>query len=437
MPKTAVVGAGPIGLYSAIMRARAGDEVTVIDRDAGPEPDGRWDRRGVMQFRHPHFFRPTVKQVFEQTAPDLWTAVVLAGGIPARPPGAPEFVAGLQCRRSTFEAALRAVAVAEPGVTLRRGHVESLLIGRGGVRGVVVDGREVEADLVIDASGRSGKLGDGVRPAGEGGSCGFSYVSRMYRVLDDDAAERLAGAGVPLGKIFNGYLVIIFPQDARTISALIVRASEDNDLAELRHEAAFEAAAVAIPHLAEWTGAGRFEPFTEVMAGGGLTNSFRGQATDVRGLYFVGDSVSTTNPAAGRGVSLGLLQARALLGMIAEERHGAAEQFDAWCEQHIKPWYADHVYWDATLLRRWRGDGLDLTAPIPSDVICAAAEIDPSLTPLVMPYLAMAAPPASLQPAQERVREILRSGWRPTVSDGPTRDELVETIAAGRLSAAL
>jgi 2-polyprenyl-6-methoxyphenol hydroxylase-like FAD-dependent oxidoreductase len=390
-----------------------------------------------MQFRHPHFFRPTVRQVFQATAPDLWDAVVAAGGIPARPGGAPDFVLGLQSRRSTFEAAVRGVAAAEPGLALRTGHADRVEVTDGRVTGIVVDGARVDADVVIDATGRSGRLGDELRPTGEGGPCGFSYVSRMYRVLDDGAAAQLAQAGVPLGKLYHGYLVIVFPQDARTLSALIVRPSDDDDLALLRHTAAYDAATAAVPHLAEWTEPGRFEPFTEVMPGGGLTNTFRGQATDVRGLYFVGDSVSTTNPAAGRGVSLGLLQAQALLGMLAEDRFDAAAPFDAWCEQHIKPWYADHVYWDATLLRRWRGEDIDLDARIPSDVICAAGEVDPSLTEFVMPYLGMFAPPSVLDPAQERVREILRTGWRPPVADGPSRDELADVVTgASVLSAA-
>ena len=437
MARVVVVGAGPIGLYCAIIRARAGDDVVVVDRDAGPGPDGEWNRRGVMQFRHPHFFRPNVRQAFAETAPDLWDAVVAAGGIPVRPPGAPDFVTSLQSRRSTFERAIRAVAAAEPGVALRTGHADAVAVAAGRATGVVVDGRLIEADLVIDASGRSGRLGDDLRPPGEGGACGFSYVSRMYRVLDDAAAATLASSGFPLGRNYDGYLVIVFPQDARTLSALIVRPSDDDALADLRHPAAYEAAVAAIPHLAEWTEAGRFEPYTEVMPGGGLTNTFRGQAPDVRGLYFVGDSVCTTNPAAGRGVSLGLRQAQQLLRLLAHDVTDAAAEFDAWCVEHIKPWFDDHVYWDATLLRRWRGEGIDLDAPIPSDVICAAAEVDPSLGRFVMPYLGMAAPPAVLRPAQERVREILRTGWRPPLAGGPTRDELADVVlGATQLSAA-
>ena len=349
MAKTVVVGAGPIGLYCALIRARAGDDVILVDRDAGPADDGGWTRRGVMQFHHPHFFRPNVRQVFEATAPDLWAAVVAAGGIPAHPPGAPDFVTGLQCRRSVVERAMRAIAAAEPRVTLRTGHADSVTVRGGRVTGVVVDGADLPVDLVIDASGRSGRLGDGLRPAGEGGACGFSYVSRMYRVLDDQAAAELAALATPLGKLYDGYLVIVFPQDARTLSALIVRASDDDDLALLRHPAAFDAAMAAIPHLANWTEPGRFEPYTDVMPGGGLTNTYRGQASDVQGLYFVGDSVCTTNPAAGRGVSLGLMQAQALMELLADDPDGAAPAFDEWCAQNVQPWFHDHVHWDATL----------------------------------------------------------------------------------------
>jgi 2-polyprenyl-6-methoxyphenol hydroxylase-like FAD-dependent oxidoreductase len=431
MPKTVVVGAGPIGLYCAIIRARAGDEVVVVDRDGGPV-DGDWQRRGVMQFRHPHFFRPAVRRVFEQTAPDLWAAVVGAGGIPARPPGAPEFVTGLQSRRSTFEQAIRGAATAEPRLTLHTGHADSIEIANGRVSGLVVDGRRVDADLLIDATGRSGKLGDDLRPAGEGGPCGFSYVSRMYKVLDDAATEELAGYGFPLAKLHDGYLVIVFPQDARTISALIVRASDDDELAQVRHRSAFDAAVAAIPHMANWTEPGRFEPITDVLPGGGLSNTYRGQAPDVRGLYFVGDSLCTTNPAAGRGVSLGLLQAEKLLALIADDETDAAAALDAWCAEQIKPWFRDHVHWDATLLRRWRGEDIDIDAQIPSDVICAAAEVDPTLLSVVMPYTAMMATPDVLAPAQERVREILRTGWRPPLGDGPTRDELAAVVTGAQ-----
>jgi 2-polyprenyl-6-methoxyphenol hydroxylase-like FAD-dependent oxidoreductase len=168
------------------------------------------------------------------------------------------------------------------------------------------------------------------------------------------------------------------------------------------------------------------------MAGGGLTNSYRGQLDEdgrvaIPGAFFLGDAVCTTYPAAGRGVSLGLRQARALIGMLAQPRgdlRDAAEQFDAWCTTSIRPWYEDHRYTDAAMLRRFNGEDIDTEAPIPSDVVCAAAAKDPSIWPAAQPYLAMQALPSALGPVRDKARAVLRTGWRPPYAAGPSRDEL-------------
>ena len=140
----------------------------------------------------------------------------------------------------------------------------------------------------------------------------------------------------------------------------------------------------------------------------------------------------TTNPAVGRGVTTSLLQARELLRLLehdAQDPAGAAMAFDHWCTDNIAPWFHDHVYWDADLARRWAGADVDLTRPLPSDLIVAATAADPSLLPLVAPYFGMRALPASLDPLQPRVRQIYADGWRPPVPDGPTRDQLAHLIA--------
>ena len=104
----------------------------------------------------------------------------------------------------------------------------------------------------------------------------------------------------------------------------------------------------------------------------------------------------TTNPAAGRGVTTSLLQARQLIGLLGE--HGrdfisCSLAFDHWCAGYIKPWFDDHVYWDADLIRRWSGHDVDLTRPLPPDLIMAAAQADPEIAKAVGPYQAMLAPP--------------------------------------------
>lgn len=196
----------------------------------------------------------------------------------------------------------------------------------------------------------------------------------------------------------------------------------------------FDVAAHAIPSVAAWIDDDRAEAESLPMAGAGLYNSFRGQPPadgGLQGLLFVGDAVLTTNPAAGRGVTTSLMQAQRLLEAL--DAHGRdftsiALEFDGWCNQNMKPWFEDHVRWDAGLLSRWRGEPLDLGAPLPSDLICSVAEADPSVMPTVGAYLSMQAGPQVLAPIEGKTRDVLRAGFRPAIPRGPTRDELVEIL---------
>jgi 2-polyprenyl-6-methoxyphenol hydroxylase-like FAD-dependent oxidoreductase len=439
--RTVIVGAGPTGLYIAITLARRRHDVVVIDRDPGPEGGHRWDRRGVMQFHHPHFFRQQVADALLAEMPEVWHALLAAGAQPATIPGLPGVTAGLHCRRLTFERVLRSAAQAQPRVTLRTGHVDEVSGQRGRVTGVRVGRQQVDADLVIDAGGRVGRLTQALRGPGEGGDCGFSYASRQYQLLPGAPDGPV---NVPFGVlvIYPGYLAAAFLHDNRIVSALIARASADGPLAALRTPAGFEAATQAIPALAAWIGPDQSRPVTPVLPGGRLYNSYRGQLNGagqvaLDGLICVGDSVCTTNPAAGRGVTTALLQAQRLISLL--EQHAgdftsSSLAFDQWCTRHIKPWFDDHVYWDTDLIRRWSGGEVDLTRRLPSDLIVAAVEADPELITAVGPYQAMLAPPGSLDAVQARAREIYASGWRPPIPPGPSRQELAALVTTAATS---
>jgi 2-polyprenyl-6-methoxyphenol hydroxylase-like FAD-dependent oxidoreductase len=121
--RTVIVGAGPTGLYTAIALARRGHEIAIIDRDPGPGGDQWWDRKGVMQFHHPHHFRQQVGDALLAEMPEVWTGLLTAGAKPATVPGQPGLPGGLHCRRQTFERVLRSAAEAEPRVTLRTAHL--------------------------------------------------------------------------------------------------------------------------------------------------------------------------------------------------------------------------------------------------------------------------------------------------------------------------
>ncbi len=433
--RAAVVGAGPTGLYLSMSLARRGHQVTIIDRDPGPATDEEWARKGVMQFHQPHYFRPQVRDALLAEVPEVAESLVAAGAtLTPLNPAMPDF-AGYRVRRLTFERVLRAATVAEPGVSLIVGHADRVRLDGSRASGVIVDGNVVDADLVIDAAGRSGRFTEGTRPPAIGGDSGFAYVSRQYRLRP--GAEPGPTNGPPgWAGIYRGYLVIVFPQDAGTFQTLIVRAGDDTVLARARHEKVFDVVARAIPSIAVWIDPDRATPHTPPMAGARLLNSYRGQLTDdgrvgVHGLIFVGDAVLTTNPAAGRGVTTSMMQARQLLAILDEHGHdfdAATHDFDQWCVENMRPWFDDHVRWDAGLLSRWRGEDIDFSQPLTSDLICSVAEVDPSVMPVVGAYWSMLAEPSVLSGIEQRARERLESGFRPAVPEGPTRDELADLI---------
>jgi 2-polyprenyl-6-methoxyphenol hydroxylase-like FAD-dependent oxidoreductase len=434
--KTAIVGAGPTGLFLGLSLARRGLTVTIIDRDPGPTSAVEWNRKGVMQFRLPHFFRPQVRDALLEEVPEVADALVAAGALLAPVnPFLPEF-AGFRVRRVVFERVLRAAAASEPGISLLAGHAEQVVIEASRVSGVIVDGVTLDADLVIDASGRSGRFTESLRAPGVGGDSGFAYVSREYQLRPGAEPGPLNGPPGWAG-VYDGYLVIVFLQDAGTFQVLIVRRSDDRGLAQLRHDSVFDVAANAIPSIAPWVNPDRATPHASAMAGAGLQNSYRGQCTEngtvaADGLLFVGDAVLTTNPAAGRGVTTSLLQAQRLLRALDE--HGrdftsVSLDFDEWCTEAMQPWFDDHVRWDADLISRWRGEPIDFSKPLPSDLICSLAELDPSVMPIVGAYWGMLAGPSVLSSIEQRAREALQSGFRPAEPSGPTRDELVDLIS--------
>jgi 2-polyprenyl-6-methoxyphenol hydroxylase-like FAD-dependent oxidoreductase len=433
--RTAIVGAGPTGLYLAIALARRHHQVMVVDRDPGPSADGAWPRRGVMQFHHPHAFRGQVVQALLAEMPEVLDALVTAGAVPQTIPEQPGRIAMLQCRRATFERVLRSAALAEPGVELRQGHADDVRAERGHAVGLLVDGQQVDADLVLDASGRVGRLSQGRRAAPNGGDCGIAYTSRQHRLLPDAEAGPVNSA-IGMLVAYPDYQVVVFPHDNRTFSTLVARLASDHDLAELRHQPAFDAACRAIPALAAWTDPDRSEPITAVLPGGRLTNSYRGQRNEngrvaLEGLIFIGDAVCTTNPTAGRGVATSLMQAGQLLQLLDQygtDYLSCSLALEEWCEINIEPWFADHVAMDADQVRRWSGLDIDLSTPLPSDVIHWATAVDPSMMRVVGPYLGMEALPDSLKAVEARAREIYASGWRPAIPEGPTRNQLAQIV---------
>lgn len=424
----AIIGSGPAGMTAGLLLARNGVAVTLVDRDPGPVPGQEWSRTGVMQFRLPHGFRTQVRMLLAERLPDVLDALFAAGADVMNPEGVHAEAEMLGVRRAVFEQVMWEAVSAEPGIQRIVGHVDRVEVKSDKVAGLVVDDSFVAADVVIDASGRNGRLSDPYRPESERTDCGMAYCSREYELMPGAAPGPLTG-GPGYVTEHDGFISFVFVADAGTFMVLLVRASDDKDLADLRHERAFEAASRILPGVAEWTDPARSRPIDVVRAGAGLVNAFSPQPSGVTGLLVIGDAFSITNPQGGRGVTLAMQCAAYTADILTTQAPDDwAGLLDAWGEDHLRPWYDDHVAWDYTLRRRWAGLPVLPDGPIGVDVLTAAAAIRPGMRAVLGPYAGMVVGPSALAPLREEVRQMIREGWQPSRPDGVTRDQLVATI---------
>ena len=142
-----IVGGGVSGLGSALVLARQGHRVTVVERDDTPMPATAdeafdWDRRGAPQVRHSHAFLARLVGLLRRDYADVYAELLAQGATEMRfgddlPPTITDFqrlpdddeLVMLACRRTTFEWVLRRAAVAEGRVTFRTGvGVDGLLL---------------------------------------------------------------------------------------------------------------------------------------------------------------------------------------------------------------------------------------------------------------------------------------------------------------------
>ena len=433
----AVIGAGPAGLFLGAALALRGHTVTAVDRDPGPSADERWERRGVMQFHHAHAFRPTVAAALARELPDALDRWLALGAEPVSADAAGPTL-GHRSHRETFERALRASACATPGFELRRGHVDAVAVENGRATGLVVDGATYEADIVVDASGRNGRATRRLGGRREvGGPCGQAYVDRIYRLRPGAEAGPMSNPMAWRAEC-DGYLCLIFPHERGAFSVVIIRGADDHGLRGLRHPAAFEAATRAIPGLDAWTDPERSEPVSDVLAGGALLDVYRSQTDEdgrlvLPGLFFVGDSVATTTPVFGRGITTTLWQCEALLSLLDHDDGDLAAlglAFDDWAGDEMLPWVEDHIHLDGARLRRWAGEDIHVDERLSSEAILAAAAVRPDIMECAGGYLSMAALPGSLRERAEGIaREAYAAGWRPAYDPGPSNAELAAIVA--------
>ena len=368
MSKVIVLGGGLCGLASALMLARDGHEVTVLERDPAPVPESperaweAWERQGVGQFRQAHYMQPRGHHVLREELPDVVAALREAGAaelawgrmlpptIADRSPRPiDEMLTTVTARRPTLERAMADAAERQDGLTVRRGSGVARLATRARAGAVHVtgvrteDGMTLYCDLVVDATGRRSRMPALVREAGgpdaveESSDTGFVYYTRFFRSADGSTP---APRG-PLNSPFESHSILTLPADAGTWSVTLYGAAADPPLKRFRHEPVWTSVMRASPLHAHWL---EGEPITGILPMGGILDRRRRLPADgsLSGVALLADAWACTNPSVGRGMTFGLMHGALLRDVLREHEAGSDAFAAAWdeeTEREMTPWY--------------------------------------------------------------------------------------------------
>ena len=464
-----MLGGGVCGLAGGMLLARDGHEVTALERDAAPVPDsldeawGTWDREGVTQFRLAHFLAPAGCAVLGQDLPEVLQGLVAAGAarldlLALMPPnlagGGPragdERFVTYTARRPIFEQVLSKAAAEEGRLEVRRGTAVKelamhLVNGKPHVDGVRLDsGETLRGDLVVDAMGRRSQLPRWLSDADiaplheESEDSGFIYYGRYFRSPDGTTPQPFG----PLLAPFGSFSVLTLPSDNGTWAVTLVTSSGDRLLKRMRNPDLWTAVIKACPLHAHWL---EGEPISELEAMGGVLDRYRrlfaGGRPLLTGIALLGDASSCTNPSLGRGISLGLLHARALREVVSSHLDDPLEFAEAWdaaTEAKLTPWYRETVEEDRDRLREIDAlrEGLEPAPPserpaVLRHALTTAAVYDPDLFRLYLDsraVLKLLGQTFSEDGVAERTLEVAGENQRLELP-GPNREELVALLS--------
>ena len=473
MARIVVIGAGVVALGAAMLLAGDGHQVIVLERDPERPPSqpadawDYWQRPGLNQFRLPHAFQGGFRSVLDTELPAVAKALEAAGALrlnfirdvlPAPMTGGwrdgDESYEWLTARRPVMEAVLAAQAEAAEGVEVRRGTaVTGLVSGATAIPGVphvagvqTKAGEAIPADLVVDMSGRRSALPGWLqdigarRPVQELEDCGFVYYGCHFQSADGSVPPLIGPPQIGWGTITS----LTLPADNGTWSVGLVTSSKDTALRLLREIGRWQTVVRSLPLVAHWLDGSPIDDGVRVIAR--LEDRYRGFVVDglpvATGVVAVADSWACSNPANGRGASIGMRHALTLRDQVRtvglDDPAAFTRAFHAATAETIEPWYRATLATDRHRLAEIEAgiqgatyDSPDphyqleraLGAAVPQDPDCLRAFLDIRLV-LRTPEEAFARPGLRGKTLQ------LGSGWREQQPLGPDREQLLALAAA-------
>ncbi|WP_392972505.1 NAD(P)/FAD-dependent oxidoreductase [Streptomyces sp. LN245] len=343
MSRAVVIGAGLGGVMAAAALSPAVDEVIVLDRDE--LPDGPEHRKGLPQGRHAHLLMPGGLDAMEELIPKISIRehllaagareISLSSGMLALSPEGwfhrwrHNSHNMITSSRALLDWAVRTAVVDNTGnVEVRPTHVVDLTGDARRVRGVRVgtaaNPEVLDADIVVDASGRGSRILTWLTTLGITGideiriDAGLVNATRIYRTPPD--AENfpltMVQANPYLGEPGRSAVIVPIEGNRWMVSLGGTRGGEppaDPD--------GFLRYTLDLPHPIVGRLLSGAEPLTDVFVSHSTSNSRRyvEKARDwPDGLVVLGDALATLNPAYGQGMSVAALGAQVLSRQLAQ-----------------------------------------------------------------------------------------------------------------------